>query len=285
MPEAEEFDIACRPRDRRLERVLELPRLACGPLLELPQDLQADGVAAHDAALADLSAAGLELRLDQRDNRRIVLQQREHWREHQAQRNEGHVDHGQIGLFGQLRQVASVGALHHHHPRVVPEFVVQLPITHIHRVDALRATLQEQVGEAAGGGAYIDGYLAAWSFSAPRLTYAGPVSRTATLASAPTAWAGRVALCASTVTFPLRISACASSRVSARPRWTSRRSSRVRLTPYATYSSRYSRSLCFSFGWRSLLSAADSICRTRSLVTPSWSAISPSVCSRPPLRP
>jgi hypothetical protein len=54
---------------------------------------------------------------------------------------------------------------------------------------------------------------------------------------------------------------------------------------YATYSSRYSRNLCFSLGCRILLSAADSIWRMRSLVTPSLSAISPRVCSRPPSRP
>ena len=53
----------------------------------------------------------------------------------------------------------------------------------------------------------------------------------------------------------------------------------------ATYSSRYSRSFVRSFGWRSLLSAMPSIWRTRSLVTPRRSAISPRVCSRPPDRP
>src|SRR5438445_2175893 len=77
------------------------------------------------------------------------------------------------------------------------------------------------------------GSMAHWSsarcsLSAPRLTYSGPPEITSTAASSETLSAGRVATTPPTRTRPPRISDCARSRVSASPRLTRTRSSRLR---------------------------------------------------------
>ena len=57
-------------------------------------------------------------------------------------------------------QVADVHPLQHHHPGVASEAGVQLPIAHVHGIDAPGAPGEETVGEAPGGGPGIQGHLA-----------------------------------------------------------------------------------------------------------------------------
>jgi hypothetical protein len=114
-------------------------------------------IAGSRTTLADLVAAGLELRLDQRHDRRGRRHHPEHGRQRQAQRDERDVDRGQVGRLRQGFEPAHVGALHDHHARVAAQSVVELAVAHVERVHPARAALEQDVGEAAGRGAHVQG--------------------------------------------------------------------------------------------------------------------------------
>ena len=118
---------------------------------------------AHDAAFADLLAAGLKLRLHQHhqfatSRRRARRYTAQHGWENECSRDEGNI-HGDKAdrlrvrrirpdLLG--RKVASVGFLQQLDSRVAAQSRINLPVTGVHGDDFGRATLQEAVGEAAG---------------------------------------------------------------------------------------------------------------------------------------
>ena len=71
-----------------------------------------DGRVAHDA-FADMAAARLELRLDQRNGLGGGTHQRQRWCQHELERDEAHVDDDEVGRVRQARRVelANVGLL------------------------------------------------------------------------------------------------------------------------------------------------------------------------------
>ena len=118
-----------------------------------------DGRIAHDAVVR-AAAAGLELRLHEGDDaRRRARGVDATGGRTRREGDEGHVDRrrGRRARRASRRvSVAGVRPLHRHDPRVAPERLGQLAATDVERVDAGRAALQQDVGEAAGGGADVE---------------------------------------------------------------------------------------------------------------------------------
>ena len=116
-----------------------------------------DGGVAHDALLADVLAARLELRLDERDDLARLLEQGVGDGQDLRQRDEGDVDGGKVeGLADHLRRdCADVRALHVADARVGTQLPGQLAVADIDGVDLLRAVLQHAVSEAARRGADV----------------------------------------------------------------------------------------------------------------------------------
>ncbi len=113
---------------------------------------------AHDA-LAHVVLAGLELRLDHRQQAVRPREQLDERRQHERERDERDVDDGQRGRrAGEVagRQEAGVDALQHGHAVVGAETLVQLAAADVERRHVRRTALQKAVGEAAGGGADVD---------------------------------------------------------------------------------------------------------------------------------
>ena len=78
--------------------------------------------------------------------------------EHLRDRDERDVNRREVGREGQLvgTEVARVAALDHLDPRVVAQAPVELARGDVERDDALRAVLQQAVGEPAGRGADVE---------------------------------------------------------------------------------------------------------------------------------
>jgi len=111
-----------------------------------------------DDAVADLAAAGLELRLDQgHDQAAAGAEALGHRPKDPVQRDERNVDHREIHGRGQHAgsQRTGVGPLHGDDPRVVAQGLGELAAAHVHRVHAARSPLQQQVREAARGRADV----------------------------------------------------------------------------------------------------------------------------------
>jgi len=106
-----------------------------------------------DHPVADLLAAGLELRLHECND---LSAERTEARRNRAQdaveRDERDVDHCQVDGRGQDTRAEGAGVcpLHRYHPGIVPERLGKLTATHVHGVHLARVSLQEQVREAAG---------------------------------------------------------------------------------------------------------------------------------------
>ncbi len=144
---------------------------------------------AHDA-LAHLVPAGLELRLDQRQQAVRVREHAHERRQHERQGDERDVDDGEGSRGpGQVAgsQETGVDALQDGHALVGPQPLVQLPAADVERGHVRRAGLQQAVGEAAGRGADVEAARAprrrspkaasaVASLSPPRETNAGPWS-------------------------------------------------------------------------------------------------------------
>jgi hypothetical protein len=122
---------------------------------------------ADNAALADVGATGLELRLDENDGGAFPgvgqrAERRENRRQNERGGDEGDV-HGEEGS-GWLRwheefaegEEARVGALAEGDAGIIAERLGDLAVASIYSKDSGGAVLQHTVGEAAGGGADID---------------------------------------------------------------------------------------------------------------------------------
>src|SRR5579872_3825312 len=113
---------------------------------------------AHDPALPDLARAGLELRLDQRHERRALGRQRQRRRQYRLQTDKARIADDQVDRLCDLgaAQIAGVDALMHNDARVLAQFPGKLPAADIDRMHAGGAMRQQHVGEAAGRGADIE---------------------------------------------------------------------------------------------------------------------------------
>ena len=111
---------------------------------------------ADDATFANRLTPGLELWLHQRDDIASVAKPREGRRQREAQRDEGHVSYDDVdGLFDR-DTLARVHSFVHDDARILTEAPIELALPHIDRVNAGRAALQEDVGEAAGRRTNVD---------------------------------------------------------------------------------------------------------------------------------
>ena len=108
------------------------------------------------AFLAHLLSSGLELRLYETDHLARILNHVACDRKYEAQRDKGHVNADEVQRLNKtLVYVSYVAFLHVDYPRIVPELVVQLAVSDVHRVDLRSAVLKHTVGEAAGGSSYV----------------------------------------------------------------------------------------------------------------------------------
>ena len=153
----EELDVALLPGDRRRAST---PRASILPQRPRPYLLEHARVHRRvaDDALAHFGAAGLELRLDQRDDVGARPQQRRDDGQDLPQRDERHVDGDDIDGTRQIgeRQVARVEVLDDDDARIVAQRPVDLAVADVERHDARRAALQQDVGEAAGRRADVE---------------------------------------------------------------------------------------------------------------------------------
>ncbi len=115
------------------------------------------GRLAHDALL-DVALAGLELRLDQRDQLGARRGQRQRRRQHVLERDEADVDGDDVGGIAEAGgiELANVGAFERHDLRPVAQARMQLVAADVDRVDPARAARQQHLGEAAGRGADVE---------------------------------------------------------------------------------------------------------------------------------
>jgi len=127
------------------------PRHDC-EFKDLEQHLLVCSWVLDHAPLPDLAPPRLELRLDQRDDLAARDQPARHRRQDEAQRDERHIDRRQPNRLGEFAQGSGVLAFHEHHPRIVPQPPVQLPVADIDRINPVGAVLQQAVGESAGRG-------------------------------------------------------------------------------------------------------------------------------------
>ena len=119
------------------------------------------GVPDH-TPLADPLAADLELGLDQQNRlSRTRSEQGPQGRQHQHQRDERQICHGQIGPWilrtveiGRLK-MTEIGAFPEHQPRIRAQAPGRLAVTHIDPIDPAGPSLQEAIGETTRGDAAI----------------------------------------------------------------------------------------------------------------------------------
>jgi hypothetical protein len=122
---------------------------------------------ADDAAFPDVAAAGFELGFDE-DNGAAMpgpiqgAKGAQHRRKDQRSRDEGdvHCEKGWIGRAGRkeftLGKETGVGALAQGDARVVTEPLSNLAVAGIDGEDGGSSALEHAVGEASGGGSYVD---------------------------------------------------------------------------------------------------------------------------------
>jgi hypothetical protein len=79
----------------------------------------------------------------------------EHGRQHLAQRDEGDVAGHELGREWQLGEMSCVHAVHHDHARISAHALVELRPADVERDHLDRASLEEDVGEAARRGADV----------------------------------------------------------------------------------------------------------------------------------
>src|SRR5580658_9117352 len=120
-------------------------------------DRGVDGAVAHDAFL-DVAAAGLELRLDQRNQRRPSFEDFADGRHDELERDEAYVHRGEIRLFGKTRRIkrADVSFLHRDDLAAAAQARMHLIAADVDRVDALCAAQYQDFAEAAGRGADVE---------------------------------------------------------------------------------------------------------------------------------
>jgi hypothetical protein len=129
----------------------------CG--VDLGADAFVDRRVGDDAAPAiDLLAAGFELWLHEEHHRRPRLAQSGQPRDHQLQRDERQVADDQVDRAADLVDVdvADVGALEVRDTRIGSESFVELTVPDVEGDDVRGTTLQQAIGEPAGGRAGIE---------------------------------------------------------------------------------------------------------------------------------
>ena len=115
---------------------------------------------ADDAALPDVLASDLELRLHERDHFTAGGEHAERRGQDLLERDERHVDDRQRRLVAEDARVerASVRVLHDDDPLVLPQARVELAGADVDRVHSRGALLEQAVGESARGGADVHAY-------------------------------------------------------------------------------------------------------------------------------
>src|SRR5829696_3565565 len=122
----------------------------------LAEDAGMDGGVA-DNAFRRIAAAGLELRLDQHDRLPAGAREGERRRQRLVDADEGHVCDDEVRRVRQLGDLAGVRPLEHGDPRIFADPGVQLSVADVERDHARCPALEQDVGEAAGRGAEVQG--------------------------------------------------------------------------------------------------------------------------------
>ena len=142
-----------RPESTTPTTLAPQPSAAVG---DLAQHARADCRVADDAALADVLAAGLELRLHEHDGLPARRGERSAGGSAIRTRDERHVADDELRRERELGERARVRPLEHDDARVVAQPLVQLPVADVDGDHARGAALQQDVGEAAGRGADVE---------------------------------------------------------------------------------------------------------------------------------
>src|SRR5829696_1950422 len=123
----QELAVALAAEDRRRHRSENAEAHSAQDHIDVFAYSALHGLVAHHA-LADVLAAGLELRLDQRDKVSALLKEIDNRRQHQLQRDEAHVDDGEVDRVRNQSPVdaADIRLLQRHDPRIVEEVRMQL---------------------------------------------------------------------------------------------------------------------------------------------------------------
>ena len=131
-----------------------LSRRAC----RLFDDAQLYRWIADHALLADLAAAGFELRLDEGHHVATPAQERWDTRKDVPERDERHIDGDDIDERRHITRLqrARVGAFDDHDTRIVPETPVELTVADVERHHACGAALQQHISESASGRADVE---------------------------------------------------------------------------------------------------------------------------------
>ena len=147
----EELAVALRSQERRRDDVPGPEADGPGMLDDAFEDLAMDRRVADDAVVG-AAAAGLELRLHERDDVAARPEGRGDRGEDEVERDERDVDRREADRFGQGRgcERAGIRALHRDHARVAAQRFGELAAADVERIHARRATLQQHVGEPAG---------------------------------------------------------------------------------------------------------------------------------------
>jgi len=132
------------------------------PFLQPVLDVRQDGLPDRrvpDHPFDRIVRSRLELRFDEHDPFRGMGHQGGHVRQHLFQGDEGHVDGDDVGrprrhlVRGDLQHVRF---LEHRHARIVPEFPVDLPVSHVQGHHVPGPVLKQAIREAARGGADVE---------------------------------------------------------------------------------------------------------------------------------
>ena len=158
----QDFRIAVGAGYRRLDQPEALQSYFSGRGRHRGDDAGVHNRIGHEPALADVLAAGLELRLHERDDLGRPADQRRQHRKNVAQGDERDVDADARDRRAGILQIAGlevprVGVFDHRHARVAAHLPVQLAVAHVERDHMTRAALQPHVGEAAGRRAHVEG--------------------------------------------------------------------------------------------------------------------------------
>src|SRR5438445_1300997 len=115
------------------------------------------GGLANDAALGDVLATDLELRLHERDDLAARGEHAEHRGQDFLERDEGHVDDRQRRLIAEDPRIerASVRVLHHDDSLILAQARVELARADVDRVDPCGAALEQTISESARGRADV----------------------------------------------------------------------------------------------------------------------------------
>ena len=156
----QKFAVAFGAEDRAFDDPDHRPaRLRGDPRGGALADFAMDRRVAHDAAFADLRGAGLELRLDQRHQLRLLGGERERRRQHRRKADKARVAGDDVDRLGDvgMGQVARVDPFVDDDPRILAQLPGELAMTDIDGVNPPGTAIEQHLGEAAGRGADVEG--------------------------------------------------------------------------------------------------------------------------------